>query len=123
MPSKSLRGSTYRLLPAHDEVTSTSNHLLVRITSVHERQNRPGGLHNLGLFMLRVDIGYARLETNRISTCQRAEDLRLLTMYVSPHPPSSIWCLTRNSHAFLTLGELSYTSPASERDSRANMAA
>lgn len=58
-------GSTYRLLPAHDEVTSTSNHLLVRVTSVHESQNRPGGLHYLGHFMLRVDVGYARLGTKR----------------------------------------------------------
>lgn len=84
------RRSTYRLLSAHDEVTSASDDLFVRVLGVHESQNGPRCLDHLGFLVLRIHVGHARLQSTPISDIVMQSCLRALTMYVSPHPPSSI---------------------------------
>lgn len=111
------------MLPTHDQATCPTEDVLVRILSIDEADDCPGGLYDLRLVVLAVSLGHTRLYP-RAELVGISEKIKTsLTMYVSPHPPSSIWCRRRNSQALLALFEVAYVSPASDKASSANIVA
>lgn len=74
----------------HDQAACPTNNVLDGVLRMNKADDRPGGLYNLRRVVLAIFLGHTRL-------CQRTVLVLLLdkmkgsrTMYVSPHPPSSI---------------------------------